>query len=100
VTACLLLAVDSTGRRNTSISFFLLGFESQGVAHIACDPKVPGFSAAAKSSKNPRRIGIHSVFLLQDKKCCVDRLNPPPKADIARLFDHLVSDLLEMQRHV
>jgi hypothetical protein len=43
--------------------------------HIACDPKVHGFSAAAKSSKNPRRIGIHSVFLLQDKKCCVDRLN-------------------------
>jgi len=56
--------VDAT----LSISFFLLGFESQGVAHIACDPKVPGFSAAAKSSKNPRRIGIHSVFLLQDKK--------------------------------
>ncbi|HUL88489.1 MAG TPA: hypothetical protein VLU23_09935, partial [Pseudolabrys sp.] len=49
--------LNSTGRRNTSISFFLLGFESQGVAHIACDPKVPGFSAAAKSSKNPRRIG-------------------------------------------
>ncbi|MGA7390859.1 MAG: hypothetical protein WBW99_23465, partial [Pseudolabrys sp.] len=34
-----------------SISFFLLGFESQGLAHTASDPKVPGFSAAVKPRK-------------------------------------------------
>jgi hypothetical protein len=27
-----------------SISFFLLGFESQGLAYTASDPKVPSFS--------------------------------------------------------
>jgi hypothetical protein len=31
-----------------SISFFLLGFESQVLAHTASAPKVPGFSAAVK----------------------------------------------------
>jgi hypothetical protein len=58
-----------------SISFFLLGFESQGFAHTASDPKVPGFSAAVKPQKKPRRFVIRSVFPLQDEECCVDRLN-------------------------
>jgi len=33
-----------------SISFFMLEFEFQGLAHAASDPKVPGFSAAVESS--------------------------------------------------
>jgi hypothetical protein len=39
------------GSTQHSISFFLLGFECQGLAHTASDPKVPGFSAAVKSQK-------------------------------------------------
>jgi hypothetical protein len=35
-----------------SISFFPLGFESQGLGQTASDPKVPGFSAAVKPQKN------------------------------------------------
>jgi hypothetical protein len=65
-----------------SISFFLLGFESQGLAHAASDPKVPVFSAAVKPRKYPRHIVIHSIFPHQDRECCVDRLNRPSKADI------------------
>ena len=34
------------------ISFYLLGFEPKDLAHTASDPKVPGFSAAAKLRKN------------------------------------------------
>jgi hypothetical protein len=79
---CPLLAVDSTGRRNTSISFFLLGFECQGLAHTASDPKVPGFSAAVKSQKNSRRFVVHALFPLKDRECCVDRLNRQHLADI------------------
>jgi hypothetical protein len=70
------------GSTQHSISFFLLGFESQGLAHIASDPKVPGFSAAVKPLKKPRRFVIHSVFPLQDRECCVDRLNRQSSADI------------------
>ena len=65
-----------------SISFYLLGFEPQGLARTAGDAKVPGFSAAVKPRKNPRRFVTHSVFPLQDRECCVDRLNRPLKADI------------------
>jgi hypothetical protein len=61
-----------------SISFFLLGFESQGLAHAASDPKVPVFSAAVKPRKYPRHIVIHSIFPHQDRECCVDRLNRQP----------------------
>ena len=50
-----------------SISFFLRGFESQGLAHTASDPKVPGFSAAVKASKNPRRFVIRPIFPLKTK---------------------------------
>ena len=67
-----------------SISFYLLGFEPQGLARTASDPKVPGFSAAVKPRKYPRRFVKHSIFPLQDRECCVDRLNRPPKADIVR----------------
>ena len=35
-----------------SISFYLLGFEAQGLARTASDAKVPGFSAAVKPRKN------------------------------------------------
>ena len=66
-----------------SISFYLLGFEPQGLARTASDAKVPGFSAAMKPRKNPRRFVTHSVFPLQDRECCVDRLNRPSKADMA-----------------
>ena len=65
-----------------SISFYLLGFEPQGLARTASDAKVPGFSAAVKPRKNPRRFVAYSVFPLQDRECCVDRLNRPHKADI------------------
>ena len=65
-----------------SISFYLLGFEPQGLARTASDAKAPGFSAAVKPRKNPRRFVTHSVFPLQDRECCVDRLNRPHKADI------------------
>ena len=60
-----------------SMSFYLLGFEPQGLART-----VPGFSAAVKPRKNSRRFVTHSVFPLQDRECCVDRLNRPPIADI------------------
>ena len=65
-----------------SISFYLLGFEPQGLARTASDAKAPGFSAAVKPRKNPRRFVTHSVFPLQDRECCVDRLNRQPIADI------------------
>ena len=65
-----------------SISFYLLGFEPQGLARTASDTKAPGFSAAVKPRKNPRRFVTHSVFPLQDRECCVDRLNRQPIADI------------------
>ena len=65
-----------------SISFYLLGFEPQSLARTASDAKVPGFSAAVKPRKNSRRFVTHSVFPLQDRECCVDRLNRPPIADI------------------
>ena len=51
-----------------SISFFLLGFESQGVVSDASDLKVPVCSAAVKPRKYPRPSP-------QDSECCVDRLN-------------------------
>jgi hypothetical protein len=54
------MTVDFNRSTQLSISFFLLGFESQGLAHTASDPKVPGFF-----------------------ECCVDRLNRQPKADIS-----------------
>ena len=63
-----------------SISFYLLGFEPQGLARTASDAKVPGFSAAVKPRKNPRRFVTHSIFPLQDRECCVDRLNRPFKS--------------------
>ena len=63
-----------------SISFYLLGFEPQGLARTASDAKVPGFSAAVKPRKYPRRFVTHSIFLLQDRECCVDRLNRPFKS--------------------
>ena len=47
-----------------SISFYLLGFEPQGLARTASDAKVPGFSAAVKPRKNSRRFVTHSVFPL------------------------------------
>jgi len=72
-----------------SISFFLLGFEPQGPAHTASDAKVPGFSAEVKSRKNPRRFATHSVFPLQDRECCVDRLNRHSKADIPQRNRHV-----------
>ena len=77
-------AYDGGLNRSTqhSISFYLLGFEPQGLARTASDAKVPGFSAAVKPRKNPRRFVAYSVFPLQDRECCVDRLNRPPKADI------------------
>src|SRR5712691_9857636 len=50
-----------------SISFFLLEFESQGLAHAAGDPKVPVFSAAVKPRKYPRHIVIRSIFPHQDR---------------------------------
>ena len=65
-----------------SISFFLLEFESQGLAQAASDPKVPVFSAAVKPRKYARHIVIHSSFPLQEIECCVDRLSRLPKADI------------------
>ena len=72
-------AYDGGLNRSTqhSISFYLLGFEPQGLARTASDAKVPGFSAAVKPRKNPRRFVIRSVFPLQDEECCVERLNPP-----------------------
>jgi hypothetical protein len=65
-----------------SISFYLLGFEAQVLTRTAGDAKVVGFSAAVKPRKNARRFITHSAFPLQDRECCVDRLNPPPLADI------------------
>jgi len=35
-----------------SISFYLLGFEPQGLARTASDAKAPGFSLAVKPRKN------------------------------------------------
>ncbi len=58
-----------------SISFYLLGFESQGLAYAASDPKVSVFSAAMKPRKYPRRIIIHSFFPPFEIACCVDRLS-------------------------
>src|SRR5437868_14551280 len=69
-----------------SISFSLLGFESQGLAHAASDPKVSVFSAAVKPRKYPRRIVIHSIFPLFRIECCVDRLSWQPEAGIAKPF--------------
>ena len=84
-------AIDGGLNRSTqhSISFFLLGFESQGLARTAGDAKVLGFSAAVKPRKNPRRFVIHSVFPLQDRECCVDRLNRPHLADIGLCAAHV-----------
>ena len=75
-----------------SISFFLLGFESRGLAHTAGDPKVPGFSAAVKTPKKHRRVVIHSVFPLRDRECCVDRLNRQPIADILTYWTPTMGD--------
>ena len=36
-----------------SISFYLLGFEPQGLARTASDAKVPGFPAAVMPRKKP-----------------------------------------------
>ena len=72
-----------------SISFYLLGFEPQGLARTASDAKAPGFSAAVKPRKNPRRFVTHSVFPLQDRECCVDRLNRQPIADIRSFDDYI-----------
>jgi hypothetical protein len=72
-----------------SISFYLLGFEPQCLARTASDAKVPGFSAAVKPRKNPRRFVTYSVFPLQDRECCVDRLNRPSKADICSAKRHV-----------
>src|SRR5215472_6656166 len=80
-----------------SISFFLLGFESQGLAHTASDPKVPGFSAAVKRRKNSRCFIIHPVLPLQDRECCVDRLNRQSKADI-EVF--LLNDLVRLRGQI
>jgi hypothetical protein len=66
-----------------SISFSLLGFESQGLAHAASDPKVSVFSAVVKPRKYPRCIVIHSIFPPSRIECCVDRLSWQSKADIA-----------------
>src|SRR5689334_2895105 len=68
-----------------SISFFLLGFESQGLCTLPAIPKVPVFSAAVEPRKYPRRIVAHSIFPIQDRECCVDRLNRQPIADIGNL---------------
>src|SRR5437868_15083419 len=64
-----------------SISFSLLGFESQGLAHAASDPKVSVFSAAVKPRRYPRRSVIHSIFPPFRIECCVDRLSWQHKAD-------------------
>ena len=56
--------------------------EISGGAGAIEGQQVPGFSAAVKSQKNYRRFVIHAGFPLKDRECCVDRLNPPPKADI------------------
>ncbi|MGA8917810.1 MAG: hypothetical protein WB540_03690, partial [Pseudolabrys sp.] len=84
-------ANDGGFNRSTqhSISFYLLGFEPQGLARTASDAKVPGFSAAVKPRKNPRRFVAYSVFPLQDRKCCVDRLNRPSLADISGWAEHV-----------
>jgi hypothetical protein len=79
---CPLLAVDSTGRRNTLSHSFCWGLNAKVLHNTANDPKVPGFSAAVKSQKNSRRFVIHAVFPLKDRECCVDRLNRQHKADI------------------
>src|SRR5437868_10783374 len=66
-----------------SISFSLLGFESQGLAHAAGDPKVSVLSAAVKPRKYPRRIG-HPLHLSPFRiECCVDRLSWQSEADIS-----------------
>src|SRR5690348_16765636 len=72
-----------------SISFFLLGFESQGLCTLPAIPKVPVFSAAVEPRKYPRRIVAHSIFPIQDRECCVDRLNRQSLADILRCASHV-----------
>src|SRR5258708_23424738 len=72
---CPLWVVVSSGRRNTLSHYSLLGFESQGLAHAASNPKVSGFSAAVKPRKYPRRIVIHSIFPPFRIECCADRLS-------------------------
>ena len=62
-----------------SISFYLLGFEPRGLAPTASNAKALGCSAAVKPRMNPRRFLTHAVFSLQDRECCVNRLNRPVK---------------------
>ena len=81
---CLLLTVDSTGQRNTPSHSICWGLNPKVLRALPAMPKVPGFSAAVKPRKNPRRFVTYFVFPLQDRECCVDRLNRPPKADIPR----------------
>src|SRR5689334_11375964 len=72
-----------------SISFFLLGFESQGLCTLPAIPKVPVFSAAVEPRKYPRRIVAHSIFPIQDRECCVDRLNRQSLADMPSCSAHV-----------
>ncbi len=67
-----------------SISFFLLGFESQGVVSDASDFKVPVCSAAVKPRKYPRRIVKHSILPPRTVSVASNRLNRQSIADIDR----------------
>ena len=77
-----------------SISFFLLGFESQGLAHTASDPKVPRFLCRSEASKKPSTFR-HTLRLSPSRRRVLRRpVEPavisrhdrtsalPPKADI------------------
>ena len=65
-----------------SISFFLLGFESRGLAHTAGDPKVPGFSAAVKTSKKTSTCR-HTLRLSPSRQRVLRRpVEPAVKADM------------------
>ena len=75
------MAVVSTGRRNTPSHSICWGLNPRSCAHCQrCQS--PRFLCCSEASKKPRRFVTQSVFPLQDRECCVDRLNRPPKADM------------------
>jgi hypothetical protein len=72
--SCPLMTAGSTGRRNTCIKSLCWGFELQSLTW----PFVELTRYFVRMSLRVHR----QVGSLQKLKCCVDRLRPPPKADI------------------